>query len=343
VAAAVEAMWVEDGPAADLLFDLPFLHPAVMRGIISQIGRMAGISAVYWKYGACLYEKTTRSRALIEERRIESPTAWSGQIAVSIRGGQATELLRQLRKWIEDELDRSGCRDWRLKETSFSIQPDPEPKDGRDRSGKAGREDLVPERKLEFTPPPSDKLTYCVSYAWNDESKAIVDRLCAEAEQHGIKILRDISGMGLGESITRFMRQLGAGDRVFVILSEKYLKSEFCMFELLEVWRNCKMDVEAFRGRIRVYRLPDAQMVTVDQRLRCASHWDKQFTELDKTVRKERAYLLGESDFKRYKLMRDFAHHVGEMLALIADTLLPADFEELKTHGFGDTMRMAAS
>lgn len=40
------------------------------------------------------------------------------------------------------------------------------------------------------------------------------------------------------------------------------------------------------------------------------------------------------ANFKRYRLMQDFAHHVGDMLALIADTLLPADFAQLVSHGF---------
>ena len=101
VAAAVEAMWAEHAPGGELVVDLPFLHPGVMRGIISRIGQEAGISALYWKYGVCLYEKTTRSRALIEQRLSNRPTTWSGQIAVSTRGGQAVELLRRLQEWIE--------------------------------------------------------------------------------------------------------------------------------------------------------------------------------------------------------------------------------------------------
>jgi hypothetical protein len=34
--------------------------------------------------------------------------------------------------------------------------------------------------------------------------------------------------------------------------------------------------------------------------------------------------------------MQDFAHRIGDMLALIAETLQSADFEELKKHGVGD-------
>ena len=46
--------------------------------------------------------------------------------------------------------------------------------------------------------------------------------------------------------------------------------------------------------------------------------------------------LLGKADSERYRLMQEFAHHVGDILALIADTLLPKDFDELIKHGFDD-------
>jgi Leucine-rich repeat (LRR) protein len=197
-------------------------------------------------------------------------------------------------------------------------------------------EDAAPERAMEFTMPPSDKISYCVSYAWNDESTVIVDRLCREAEHREIKILRDTNGLGIGESITKFMKKLGARDRVFVILSDKYLKSPYCMSELLEVWRNCKEELEVLRQRIRVYHLPSAKMMTPLERLECAAYWDDELQKLDEVVRKRGPGLLAGADLERYKRMREFVHHVGDMLALIADTLLPRDFDQLVKYGFGD-------
>jgi internalin A len=188
-------------------------------------------------------------------------------------------------------------------------------------------------------PTPSDAITYCVSYAWTDESKGIVDRLCREAEERGKKILRDKTGLGLGESITNIMKKLGAGDRVFVILSDKYLKSEYCMFELYEVWRNCRMDVEKFRRRIRVFRLPDAAMSSPYERALRAKFWKDENEKLDRILREHGADLLGQADFRRYKLSLQFARDVGDMLALIADTLVPRDFDELTKYGFADETR----
>ena len=262
VTAEIEAMWGEPEPGGEMTVDLPFLHPGIMRGIISRIGREAGISATYWRYGACLYERTTRSRALIEQRVSDRPNTWSGQIMMSTRGGQARVLLQVLQEWIKDELERSGCRDWQFQEAPHSLRPTRDSKVGRLRTVEDERPTMAPEPKLEFAPPPSDKKAYCVSYAWNDESKAIVDALCEDAGRRGIEILRDKTGLGLGESISRFMQRLATGDRVFAILSEKYLKSPYCMYELLEVWRNSMMDEEHFRRRIRVFRLPDARMTS---------------------------------------------------------------------------------
>jgi internalin A len=101
-----------------------------------------------------------------------------------------------------------------------------------------------------------------VSYAWGDDRtpegrarKEIVDQLCDAAEAEGHHILRDKDVLSLGDSISAFMRQIGAGDRIFVILSDKYLRSPFCMFELSEIWRTSKQRGKGFLDRVRIYAL----------------------------------------------------------------------------------------
>ena len=71
---------------------------------------------------------------------------------------------------------------------------------------------------------------WCVSYAWNDttpegrDREATVDRLCDEAAARGMKILRDKTALGLGDSLSKFMRRIGQGNPVFIILSDRYLR-----------------------------------------------------------------------------------------------------------------------
>jgi internalin A len=102
------------------------------------------------------------------------------------------------------------------------------------------------------------------------------------------------------------------------------------------VWRNCRGAEAEFLQHIRVFRLPDAAMLRPLERAQCAVYWKKEFEALNTLVKEHGADILGASDFQQYKLMQDFAHRVGDILALIADTLLPKDFDDLEQSGFGD-------
>ncbi len=177
-----------------------------------------------------------------------------------------------------------------------------------------------------------------VSYAWGDETpegaerEAVVDRLCAEAEASGRRILRDKAVLGLGASISDFMRRIGAGDRVFVVLSDKYLRSPFCMFELNEVWKKSGQDEQAFLGRVRVYTLGDARIWTQEGRAGYAEHWRERYEGL-----RPRVADLGDRDLLAWRQMRAFHHNVGDMLAALANIVQPRSFDELVRYGFADT------
>jgi TIR domain-containing protein len=77
-----------------------------------------------------------------------------------------------------------------------------------------------------------------VSYKHEGESKDVVECLKLACEARKIKLTIDQNALRYGESIRGFMRQLGAGKCVIVVLSDGYLKSENCMFELLEIEKN---------------------------------------------------------------------------------------------------------
>jgi internalin A len=163
-----------------------------------------------------------------------------------------------------------------------------------------------------------------------------VDALCEAAEKHGISILRDKKMIGLGESISKFMQRLVRGNRVFIVLSDKYLKSPYCMYELAGVWRNSRQDDEEFLRRIRVFTLDDAKIWTPKDRAPCAAYWRKESADLEAVVTEYGYDLLGEKDFQRYRLMKEFAYQIGNILATVTDILQPRSFEELKRYGFTD-------
>ncbi len=130
------------------------------------------------------------------------------------------------------------------------------------------------------------------------------------------------------------MQKLAAQDRVFVILSEEYLQSPNCMFELFEIWRNARLDDEDFSRRIRVYRCKNVDIFSPLARAKKAAEWKKQFNELHSFVQEHGADVLGAADFIGYKRMQQFALQTGDILQAIADRLQPKDLEELMQTAF---------
>src|SRR5690349_5903289 len=105
-----------------------------------------------------------------------------------------------------------------------------------------------------------------VSYAWGDDSSAaaekrteIVDRLCETREKDGWHIIRDKTDMRPGDLISRFMKRIGLADHMIVVLSDKYLRSPYCMTELYYIYQRSIGEKEEFLRRIVPLRLDDAR------------------------------------------------------------------------------------
>lgn len=67
------------------------------------------------------------------------------------------------------------------------------------------------------------------------ESEAIVNQIDTALQQRGLKIIRDKRDLGYKGSISAFMERIGQGNCVIVVISDKYLRSPNCMFELVEI------------------------------------------------------------------------------------------------------------
>jgi internalin A len=132
------------------------------------------------------------------------------------------------------------------------------------------------------------------------------------------------------------MRELALGDRVFVFLSDKYLKSAFCMKELFEMWQNSRQNEDDFIKQVHLITLDDAKIWDIDGRLGYASYWDDKYERLSAALAGKKATLLADSDMQSFRLMGDFAHHVGNILFLFADRVQPKSFDEFLKLGLDD-------
>ncbi len=282
--------------------------------LMSDIGQLAGKAAIYWRGGLYGFETRTGSRFIIEQKM----EGWTGSIRLRTQKGQASDLAAQLAKHVERAQEHMSLRPERV-------------------DGLSPETPRLQAAELTFAP---EKPEWFVSYAWGDSTpegrgrEAVVDRLCEEAKTRGRIILRDKNVLGLGDSISQFMTRIGAGDRVFVVLSDKYLRSPFCMFELCEIWRTSKREGAEFLRRVRVYALPDARIFSDLDWIDWAVHWKTQHDALESKAREHGVTLLGNAGYARLRQMKSFSSEVADILATIANIVQPRSFEELESYGF---------
>ena len=316
---ALAEKW-DDAVAKDTLEYHYALHqPGLLRSLMAEIGQQAGVNGLYWRGGVCVYEHQTRSHALIEQ---ETTEGWRGLIRISTQGGQAQELLAKLRDLLK------------LQNSHWGLQAIVEPRADKPH----GRDESTPLAFAASPKPPGRE--YFVSYAWGDKTQegierdAVVEHFCARAKEQGIAVIHDKDILKLGDRVTPFMQRIGRGHRVFIVISRKYLQSPYCMYELFEIWRNCRGESDEFLQRVRIYTTSCAKIFSVGDRVDHALYWKKQHEGLQAVIREHSADVLGAEDFKAYKRMDEFARHVGDILHTVADVIHARRFEDLETYAF---------
>jgi internalin A len=319
VAGNLAAMWDDQAPGEERRVRYKLLHDGLIRAIMARIGQEARLGALYWQGGLAGFEATTRSHYLIEQQR--APGAWDGRIRIATQGGQAALLLERLMGLLREAEAEIGLRS-EAQEAPAAKPAEP-----------------VEQPPLHFTQPKPQAQEYYVSYAWGDATpegqarERAVESLCEAARARGVIIQRDRDVLSFGDSISAFMRRLGAGDRVFVILSDKYLRSPNCMFELSEIWRNCRQESPAFRERVVVWALPDANVWTHLDWTDWAIHWKQEHDALAQRAHDHSVAILGEAGQRRLTQMLRFWTQVADMLASLADGVQPRTLESILDHG----------
>ncbi|MCL4265552.1 MAG: TIR domain-containing protein [Anaerolineae bacterium] len=183
-------------------------------------------------------------------------------------------------------------------------------------------------------PPPAlrEKKVF-VSYAWGGDSENIVNQIDQSFKERGIALVRDKRDLGFKGLIREFMQEIGAGQAIVVVLSDKYLRSKNCMFELVEIANH-----NNFYARIFPVVLPDAKIYDAIDRIEYIKYWDDKIRQLNEAMKSidSQAYLQGiREDVDLYTRIRNTIAGLMDILqnmnTLTADMHQASQFEELYT------------
>ena len=170
-----------------------------------------------------------------------------------------------------------------------------------------------------------------ISYAWGGQSEDVANELEALLSKHQIDLVRDKSDLGFKGLIQEFMREIGQGKFVVLVISDKYLKSKNCMFELLEVEKKGE-----FYERVFPIILPDAAIYDSLGMIDYLKYWDQKIKELNTKV-KELENLADtrkiQDDINLYTDIRgaiiDLAAKLGNMNTLSLELMRSKNYEPL--------------
>ena len=150
-----------------------------------------------------------------------------------------------------------------------------------------------------------------VSYKWGGAADALADEMLGKLAARGLVVVRDRDELRYRDPIQQFMRRLGAGQAVIVLLDDAYLRSKNCMFELTEV-----AEREDFLRSVFPVVMPDANIFDPIGRLDYVRHWEEKRAELDSAMR-----AVGQENLQGIREELDLFERIRNAIARITDVL----------------------
>ena len=180
------------------------------------------------------------------------------------------------------------------------------------------------------------------SYAWGDEYETgesrekIVDELYESLKSEGYFVFRDKMDLDYKGLISGFMEKIGKGDIVIVAISDKYLKSPYCMFELLEIYRNSKFTKEQFVKVVYPIRLENIALNKPGVQSNYFDYWNEREKEWKQLILKH-GNRIKPAQFNEFDKVRsihnqlgDLLEHLNDMNALTKELLSANNFSKIK-------------
>ena len=252
----------------------------------------------------------------LHERRLQSLEERRAVYGINV----SAEIVLEIEN-IKEEIEKLQQQ---LSENEAGAAP-------KDQSSTAKGKEIGPSRpQAQPDPQPGPEKEIFISYAWGGESEELVNKLDAAFQARGVTIIRDKRDLGYKGRIKAFMERIGRGKCVIVVVNEKYLKSENCMFELVQIAQNGQ-----FYDRIFPIVLADANIYKPVNRLKYIKYWEEQIQELDEAMKSVGAANLQglREDIDSYTEIRrtiaELTNILKDMNTLTSEMHSETDFETL--------------
>lgn len=180
-------------------------------------------------------------------------------------------------------------------------------------------------------PNSTDRSAIYISYTWDSVSEALVESIEMEFQKRGLPIVRDRNVLGYKGRIKVFMQKIGKARYIILVISNKYLRSVNCMFELIEIFKN-----DHFYERIFPVVLDEVNIYDPSERVRLMKYWEDRTESLNEEIRELKDFTNMQGVTDDLNLNAEIRDNIARLTNILKDTntlsldqLVNSNFEPL--------------
>lgn len=158
------------------------------------------------------------------------------------------------------------------------------------------------------------KTTVFLSYCWNDTT--IANEIDDFLREKGIHVARDIRGVDNWQSLREFMQTIRENDFAVLLISDAYLKSINCMYEVLEIMKEKKYVKRIFPAVIC------SDIYQTEKQIEYIKYWEERGATLHKNL-STLQYTNGLALGQELKKVENITGSIGEFLHTVSDMKNP--------------------
>ena len=165
--------------------------------------------------------------------------------------------------------------------------------------------------------------TVFISYCWSDDK--VADEIQSAIGEYAV-IRRDKNDLKSGDSISKFMETIREQDFAILVISDQYLKSRNCMYEVLQLFK----DVERafFINKIIFTVQESARIYNIHERVNYTAYWNNEYNRIFESIKDLPRETCTNAD-RELRLIRNISEGIGDLLEMIKDINNPTGQEFL--------------
>ena len=189
-----------------------------------------------------------------------------------------------------------------------------------------------------------------LSYCQKDSDIAdLIEEKLTPYIQYYYGISRDVRDVSYKESFRKFMESIQEHEYVIMILSDRYMKSLNCMFEMLEVFKDSNYGKKLLffvlsEGDVKYYKTPNvgniaADIYTTEGQTNYILYWKEELHKVDKQIQQigEPMYAMiqinNKSKIVKIQLeLQEFFGYIADARGLALEEHINSEFREIRRY-----------